>query len=81
VTFLPEIPASLSEISAEALQWPELIEHLSRGAQSQLGREWICALKPSADAEWILQQQQRNAEMQKLIAGGSFDFRGIFDVT
>lgn len=81
VAFLPEIPALLSEISAKALQWPELIEHLSRRAQSPLGRAWVSSLEPSADAEWIGQQQQRNAEMQRLITGGSFDFRGIFDVT
>ena len=81
VAFLPEIPAPLSEISAKALQWPELIEHLSRLAQSPLGREWVHALGPSADTAWINQQQQRNAEMQRLITGGSFDFRGIFDVT
>ena len=68
-------------MSAEALQWPELIERLSRGAQSPLGRQWIKALQPSSDAEWVEQQQQRNAEMRKLLAGGSFDFRGIFDVT
>jgi DNA mismatch repair protein MutS2 len=81
VSFLPEIPAPLSEISAKALQWPELIEHLARRAQSPLGREWVSALGPSSDAGWIGQQQQCNAEMQRLIAGGSFDFRGIFDVT
>jgi DNA mismatch repair protein MutS2 len=81
VAFLPEIPAPLSEISAQALQWPELIEHLSRRAQSPLGRQWVSALGPSADAAWIGRQQQRNAEMQRLITGGSFDFRGIFDVT
>jgi DNA mismatch repair protein MutS2 len=81
VAFLPDIPSPLSEISAEALQWPELIERLAHRAQSPLGREWIKALEPSSDAAWVEQQQQRNAEMQKLIAGGSFDFRGIFDVT
>ncbi len=81
MAFLPEIPAPLSEVSAKALQWPELIEHLSRRAQSPLGRAWVNVLGPSADAEWIGQQQQRNAEMQRLITGGSFDFRGIFDVT
>ena len=81
VAFLPEIPSPLSEISAVALQWPELVEHLSGRAQSPLGRQLIKALKPSSDTPWVDQQQQRNAEMQKLIAGGSFDFRGIFDVT
>jgi len=81
VAFLPEIPSPLSEMSAEALQWPELIERLAHKAQSPLGTEWIKALEPSSDAAWVEQQQQRNAEMQKLITGGSFDFRGIFDVT
>jgi len=81
VSFLPDIPAPLSEISAAALQWPELIGHLSRRAQSPLGRDWVSALQPSSDAAWISQQQQRNAEMQHLITGSSFDFRGIFDVT
>jgi len=81
VAFLPEIPCSLSEIGAKALQWPELIEHLSGRAQSPLGREWIAALHPSAEAAWINRQQQRNAEMQRLLAAGGFDFRGIFDVT
>jgi DNA mismatch repair protein MutS2 len=81
VSFLPDIPAPLSEVSAAALQWPELIGHLSRRAQSPLGRAWVSALQPSSDPAWIAQQQQRNAEMQHLITGGSFDFRGIFDVT
>ncbi len=81
VAFLPEIPFPLTEVSAEALQWPDLIERLAHGAQSPLGRQWIKALHPSSDARWVEKQQQRNAEMQKLITGGSFDFRGIFDVT
>jgi DNA mismatch repair protein MutS2 len=81
VSFLPDIPVPLSEISAAALQWPELIGHLSRRAQSPLGRAWVSALQPSSDLVWICQQQQRNAEMQHLITGGTFDFRGIFDVT
>ena len=41
----------------------------------------MSALVPSADPDWIGQQQQRNAEVQRSITGGSFDFRGIFDVT
>lgn len=81
MAFLPDIPAALSETSTVALQWPELIRHLSRRAQSALGKEWIGALEPSSEPVWIAQQQQRNAEMQKLIAGGTFDYRGIFDVT
>lgn len=81
VAFFPEIPSPLSEISAAALQWPELIDRLSLRAQSPLGKLWIEALKPSSDSTWVEEQQQRNAEMQKLIRGGTFDFHGIFDVT
>ena len=81
MTFLPQIPHPLAELGAKALQWPELIGHLAARAQSPLGRAWVAALAPSGDATWIDQQQQRNAEMQRLIAGGSFDFHGIFDVT
>jgi DNA mismatch repair protein MutS2 len=81
VAFLPEIPNPLAEIGAKALQWTELVGHIAGRAQSPLGRAWAAALAPSGDADWINQQQQRNAEMQRLIAGGSFDFHGIFDVT
>ena len=81
MSLIPEIPSELAEISAKALQWPELVEILARRTQSGPGRAWIAALLPSADVRWVDRQQQRNAEMQRLIAGGSFDFRGIFDVT
>jgi DNA mismatch repair protein MutS2 len=79
--FLPQIPSPLGEISANALQWPEFVRRLAQGAQSELGQAWVAALRPSANAAWIEQQQQRNAEMQRLTAGGSFNFRGLFDVT
>lgn len=79
--FLPEIPAPLFETSAGALQWTELIGHLAGRAQTSLGREWMNALTPSADRGWIGEQQQRNAEMQRLIGGGLFNFRGIVDLT
>jgi DNA mismatch repair protein MutS2 len=81
VVFLPEIPNPLAEIGAKALQWAELIGHIAGRAQSPLGRAWAAALAPSGDADWIDQQQQRNAEMQRLLVGGSFDFHGIFDVS
>jgi DNA mismatch repair protein MutS2 len=84
VELLQPIPAPLSDFSAKALQWSDLLLHLARGAQSSLGKAAVQALVPSANAAWIAAQQQRNEEMQRLIsggtgAGGSFDFRGIFD--
>jgi DNA mismatch repair protein MutS2 len=82
VAFLPQIPEPLSEFGAKALQWAELIAQVARATQSELGRAWITALAPSADLQWIAAQQQRTAEMQRLVGGGcSFDLHGIFDVT
>ncbi len=75
------LPARLAETSGAALQWAELIRYISGHAQSELGRRHLLAMEPSSDPAWIEQQQQRNAEMQQRIAGGSFDFHGIFDAT
>jgi DNA mismatch repair protein MutS2 len=79
---LPEIPNRLVERGGASLQWETLRERLAGGALSPLGRAWVAALEPSADADWIAQQQSRTAEMQRLVVGsGVFEFRGIFDVT
>jgi DNA mismatch repair protein MutS2 len=79
---LPPIPNALTETSAKALQWAELQRHLSRRAQSPLGRSRVEMLAPSGYIGWIEQQQQRTSEMRRLVAGGGgFDFRGIFDAT
>jgi DNA mismatch repair protein MutS2 len=79
---LPHIPNQLNERGGASLQWESLRERLAAGAMSPLGRAWVLALNPSADASWIAAQQSRNDEMRKLLTGGaSFDFRGIFDVT
>jgi len=79
---LPSILTPLAERGSAALQWEPLRERLAGRTMSSLGRAWVLALEPSADAAWIDAQQARNAEMRRLITGGSaFDFRGIFDVT
>jgi DNA mismatch repair protein MutS2 len=80
VELLQSIPSPLEDFSSKSLQWSDLLAHLARSAQSPLGKARLLSLAPSADATWIDTQQQRNAEMQRLVAGGSFDFRGIFDV-
>jgi len=77
---LSQTPAPLSEIGAKALQWNDLQQQLAERAQSPLGRACVLALQPSAELAWIEQQQQRTAEMRRLITGGGgFQFRGIFD--
>jgi DNA mismatch repair protein MutS2 len=79
---LPNIPNTLSERGGAALQWEALRERLAAGARSPLGRAWVLALEPSADLAWIDQQQQRTAEMRRLVvAGGGFEFRGLVDPT
>nr|WP_158819755.1 Smr/MutS family protein [Granulicella sp. S156] len=77
---MSQTPAPLSEIGAKALQWNDLQQQLAERAQSPLGRACVLALQPSAELAWIEQQQQRTAEMRRLITGGGgFQFRGIFD--
>jgi DNA mismatch repair protein MutS2 len=74
------IPGGLTERGGAALEWERLRERLAAGARSELGRGRVLALEPSADAAWIGQQQQRTAEMRRLVAiGGAFDFRGLLD--
>lgn len=70
----------LNEISAAALEWPRLREHLAGCTQSPLGRARVLALEPSRDLAWIEHAQQLTAELRLfLIAGGSFGFGGLFD--
>ncbi|MEO7028880.1 MAG: endonuclease MutS2, partial [Acidobacteriaceae bacterium] len=79
---LPQIPLKLVERGGSALQWEALRERLAAEARSPLGRAWILALEPSADVEWIDEQQQRTAEMRLLVvAGNSFEFKGLADPT
>jgi DNA mismatch repair protein MutS2 len=79
---LPEIPERLSERGGAALQWEQLRERLAVGAHSPLGRAWVMALEPSADAVWIEVQQARTAEMRLLVVAGTpFDFHGVLDVS
>ena len=75
-------PKILGERGSAALQWEVLRERLAGGARSTLGRAWVLALEPSADLAWINQQQQRTAEMRRLIVGGNgFEFKGLVDPT
>ena len=82
VSLLPNIPLPLAEASAVALDWPRLRELIAGRASSPLGRVWVLALEPSADAAWIEAQQQRTGEVRDLLTGGgSFEFHGLFDPT
>jgi len=63
---LPNIPSPLPESSAIALEWPRLRDAIAGRTFSPLGRAWLLALEPSADAAWIDRQQQRTEEMRKM---------------
>ena len=79
---MPEIPSPLHESSAIALEWPRLRESIAGRTFSPLGRNWILAIEPTSDVEWIERQQQRTAELRAMLeAGGSFEFHGMFDPT
>jgi DNA mismatch repair protein MutS2 len=72
----------LRETSAATLEWPRLREAVAGYAASPLGRAWTLALEPSTDQPWIEEQQQRTAEIRRLIAAGAgFEFYGLFDPT
>ncbi len=82
LSLLPNIPSPLPETSTAALEWFRLRDHIADRTFSPLGRAWILALEPSSDLPWIDQQQQRTAELRRMLSsGGSFDFRGLFDPT
>ncbi len=77
----PEIPQVLTERGGAALQWEALRERVAARAQSPLGQALLRTLEPSADLPWIERQQERVAEMRRLLAGGGpFEFRGLFDI-
>ena len=82
MSLLPQVPLALAERGGTALQWESLRERLAAGARSALGRAWVLALEPGADLAWIEAQQQRTAEMRRLVvAGAAFQFRGLVDPT
>ena len=75
-------PQPLSQTSARVLEFGALLDLLSGYASSPLGQGLIARLAPSADREWIEDQQQLTAEIREFRrVGGRFDFSGLLDVT
>jgi len=74
------MPAPLLHTSAAALEFDRLREMVRGRCQSELGRQAVDALAPTADAEWIERQQQLTAEIRAFLrSGGRFDFTGLTD--
>jgi DNA mismatch repair protein MutS2 len=72
----------LSHTGARVLEFDPLRDLLSGYASSPLGHRLIASLAPSADREWIENQQQLASEIREFRrVGGRFDFAGLLDIT
>jgi DNA mismatch repair protein MutS2 len=64
------------------LEFDALRDLLLAYAVSPLGKAWVAALLPSADRDWIAEQQQLTAEIREYRrVGGRFEFSGLLDVS
>jgi DNA mismatch repair protein MutS2 len=74
-------PLLLRHTSARILEFDSVREMLRGYSQSELGREKIAALAPTADGEWIMRQQQLAEEVRRFWRTGSrFEFGGLADI-
>ncbi len=74
------VPSPLQHSSARVLEFDHFRGVLAAYVSSPLGKTRVSQLEPSSDREWINQQQQLADETRRFyVAGGRFDFNGIFD--
>jgi len=74
------MPVPLQYTSAAVLEFDRLREIVRGFCQSDLGRQAVDALAPTAEREWIERQQQLTAEVREFLrVGGRFDFAGLVD--
>jgi DNA mismatch repair protein MutS2 len=64
------IPQVVTDCSRSALEWDRFLALLAGYAQSAVGRDWLLALEPSTDREWIARQHGLVAEMRLLLSEG-----------
>ena len=60
----------LSEASERALEFPSLLALLAQGAATDLGRERLAGLRPTADRDQLDQRRHRFSEVLRLLAVG-----------
>ena len=73
-------PAGLKNSSAGLLEFDSLRELLLSYVVSDLGKQRLAILGPTADREWIVRQQQLTEEIRNYLrSGGSFEFFGLLD--
>src|SRR5947207_3344129 len=74
------MPSPLQHTSARVLEFDHVREVLAGYVGSPLGKARVSQLTPTADREWIARQQQLSEEVRQYwVAGGRFDFSGLFD--
>src|SRR5712691_1578841 len=66
--------------SSRVLEFDLFRDLLAAYLSSSLGKARVAKLTPTVDRPWIDRQQQLAEEArQYLVAGGSFEFSGLFD--
>jgi DNA mismatch repair protein MutS2 len=71
----------LSKTGGNVLEWASLLDLLKGYASSDIGREAVSHLAPTADQTWIQNQHQLTSEIREFRkTGGSFNFSGLTDV-
>ncbi len=74
------MPIPLPHTSADLLEFDRLREIVRGCCQSELGRQAVDSLAPTAEAAWIECQQQLTTEVRAFFrAGGRLDFGGLID--
>src|SRR5512137_2773929 len=74
------VPSPLKHSSSRVLEFDHFRDVLGGYVWSPLGKARVSRLAPSSDREWIALQQRLAAETRRfLLAGGRFDFSGMFD--
>jgi DNA mismatch repair protein MutS2 len=58
----------LSEASERALEFPSLLDLLAQGAATDLGRERLLALRPTADVDDLARRRRHYEEVARLLA-------------
>jgi DNA mismatch repair protein MutS2 len=79
---LDSIPSPVENADTAALEWEPLLAFVAGYAASQVGREAILALRPSADESWIRRHHQLTGELRLLLEEQvSIPLGGLFDPT
>lgn len=75
------MPGPLSKTSGNVLEWASLLDLLKGYSSSDIGREEVTHLEPTAGVSWIQNQHQLTREIREFRkTGGAFNFSGLTDI-